>query len=321
MLITDIKNLVRDEFKTVDKLIYSYLNSEVILINDIIHHVIQSGGKRLRPLVLLLCAKACGYEGSDHTQLAAIIEFLHTASLLHDDVIDNSNLRRGKNTANVKWGNSHAILVGDYLYSRIFELLVKLENNEIMNIFAKTSNVIAEGEILQLMNHKNIQITEDAYLKIISCKTASLFSAASVMGAVLTQQKNLFIPLKNFGFHLGMSFQLIDDILDYEGSNELLGKPHGHDLNEGKITLPLIYLLKTVGSFEKRKIIDILESSNVNKFKIIQELIFKNNALDHAFHLVNYHTEKALEALDYMPFNKFTEGAISLANYAKHRSF
>lgn len=240
----DIRLLVKMELEKVNELILSNLFSDVDLIQQICRYIINSGGKRLRPSLTLLCAKAFGYQGEAHIILATIVELIHTATLLHDDVIDNSSLRRGGKTANFIWGNQTSILVGDFLYSRALQLVLKVENTEVMRLLADTTNTIAEGEVLQLIHRKDLDTSEEYYLKIIHSKTAVLFGAASEFGAIIakrsvSEQKAMY----HYGLHLGMAFQMVDDWLDYSASSKVIGKNIGDDLAEGKLTLPLIYAM------------------------------------------------------------------------------
>src|SRR5690606_25993941 len=235
---------VKDEFEAVNQRILTELHSEVPLVENIGHYLIDAGGKRLRPLLVLLSAKACGYSGDRHVTLAAIIEFIHTATLLHDDVVDTSDLRRGRLTANARWGNAPSVLVGDFLYSRAFQMMVALGNMEIMHILADTTNAISEGEVQQLVNAGNDQTSEQDYLQVIDKKTAKLFEAAALCGAVIAASSpRIASAMASYGHHIGMAFQLVDDALDYSSSSEELGKNIGDDLAEGKPTLPLIHVL------------------------------------------------------------------------------
>ncbi|WP_278802969.1 polyprenyl synthetase family protein, partial [Marinobacter nauticus] len=239
-----IYDTVADDFSRVNDLIIKRLASDVPLVEKIAQYIIESGGKRLRPLLVLLASQAAGYQKDDHLKLAAVIEFLHTATLLHDDVVDTSDMRRGRSTANAKWGNAPSVLVGDFLYARAFEMMVELQSLPIMNVLSHATAVIAEGEVMQLMNVKNPDLSEDQYMVVIHNKTAMLFEAASHTGALLAgasaEQEN---ALKDYGKHLGLAFQLVDDVLDYQGDAETMGKNVGDDLAEGKTTLPLIYAM------------------------------------------------------------------------------
>ena len=241
----DFFQSVVDDFSAVDELIKKSLTSNIPLVEQISGYLIEAGGKRLRPLLVLLCARACGYEGRDHIKLAAVIEFLHTAMLLHDDVVDASDLRRGRKTVNAAWGNPASVLVGDFLHSRAFEMMVEIGDLRVMEILSSATNTIAEGEVQQLANVRNPDLTEQSYLQVISRKTAMLFQAASHTGAVLAgADQKTESALRDYGLHLGLAFQLIDDLLDYEGNAMDLGKNVGDDLAEGKVTLPLIVAMR-----------------------------------------------------------------------------
>ena len=240
-----IRDLISEDFQSVNRLIQTSLSSEVVLIDQLSHYIISSGGKRLRPILVLLSAKTAGYTGKNHIDMAAIIEFIHTATLLHDDVVDASELRRGRETANAIWGNEASVLVGDFLYSRAFQMMVNVNNMRVMQILSDATNTIAEGEVMQLLHCHDPDITEAQYKRVIYCKTAKLFEAGCQLGAVLSgvdaKTEQLYI---DFGKHLGNAFQIIDDSLDYTGNTEEIGKNIGDDLAEGKPTLPLIYAMQ-----------------------------------------------------------------------------
>lgn len=244
-MLYSIFETVREDFDAVDALIIESLNSDIPLVEEIAAYLIKAGGKRLRPLLVLLAARASNYQGSDHIKLAVIIEFLHTAMLLHDDVVDNSSLRRGRATANATWGNAASVLVGDFLHSRAFEMMVEIGNLNVMALLSKATNGIAEGEVQQLMYLRNPEITEATYHEVIYRKTALLFEVAAHSGAVLAEAPEpIASALNHFGKHLGIAFQLMDDLLDYDGTTCELGKNIGDDLAEGKMTLPLIVALR-----------------------------------------------------------------------------
>ena len=281
-----ILDTVTNDFEQVNKLIIEQLSSDVPLVEKIAHYIVDSGGKRMRPLLVLLTYNAlfsnnASEQGnSEKIKLAAIIEFLHTATLLHDDVVDTSDLRRGKATANAKWGNAPSVLVGDFLYSRAFQMMVQINSMPIMNILSDATNVIAEGEVFQLMNCKNPDVTEENYMDVIKSKTAMLFQAASHSGAVLANaSKEQEIALRNYGLHLGLAFQLIDDVLDYSGSAEDMGKNVGDDLAEGKPTLPLIYAMKH-GSEEQALLIrNAIRKGGLEDLSLIKEAVQNTGCL------------------------------------------
>ncbi|PCI38417.1 MAG: octaprenyl diphosphate synthase [Thiotrichales bacterium] len=323
MQLDTIKSLVIDDFVAVDQLISSNLHSEVSLINDVVSHLNSANGKRIRPLVVLLCAQIWGYQGHDQHKLAAIIEFIHTATLLHDDVIDESTLRRGQPTANATWGNSTAVLVGDFLYSRTFQLMVSLGNMQIMQILADASNIISQGEVMQLANTRNLQLSQEQYLKIIQYKTATLFEAAGNATALLTAgNQNQAANLAKYGLHLGMAFQLVDDILDYNGKTAgLLGKNIGDDLAEGKLTLPLIHTLEHGNSHAKELISAAINSrDNIHLTEIIK-LVNDSGAIAATKELAQAHVTKAIAALDGFANNSYLEAAVELARFTIQRIY
>ena len=262
--------VVKSAFEEVNGIIVNRLNSEVDLVENIGQYIIDGGGKRMRPLLVILSAKVSGYKGSDHLHLAAIIEFIHTATLLHDDVVDTSDLRRGKATANTKFGNAPSVLVGDFLYSRAFQMLVGVGNLDVMQTIADTTNAISEGEVQQLANARNSNISEDVYKKVIFKKTAILFDTAAKIGAIIAESQTGHIEsLSNYGRNIGMAFQLMDDVLDYNGDSENLGKNIGDDLAEGKMTLPLIYAMKNGKNSQKLVIQEAIKNTNVCDLKNI----------------------------------------------------
>ncbi len=240
-----IRSAVEEDFQRVDQYIIEQLHSSVPLVENIGHYIVDAGGKRLRPILVLLAARCCDIQNQQHIPLAAVIEFIHTATLLHDDVVDMSNLRRGRPTVNAQWNNPSSVLVGDFIYSRAFQILVKINDLSIMEIMADTTNTIAEGEVLQLISKNNPQPSQENYMRVIRNKTAILFQAAAQCGAkVANAPSEIETALKTYGMHLGIAFQLIDDVLDYDGDSEAMGKNIGDDLAEGKPTLPLIYAME-----------------------------------------------------------------------------
>ncbi|CAG7856373.1 partial octaprenyl-diphosphate synthase, partial [biofilm metagenome] len=269
-----IKRLTADDAKSVDKLIVKKLTSDVVLINQMGHYIVNNGGKRLRPMLLLLGAKALGEVEQHHLVLAAVIEFIHTATLLHDDVVDESDLRRGQQSANAVWGNAASVLVGDYLYSSAFEMMVSTNIMRVMEILSKTTTAIAEGEVLQLLNCNNPETSEAKYLEVISRKTAILFSAAMRLAAVVSKASTeVEDKLAQYGQHLGVAFQLIDDALDYKATKEELGKNLGDDLAEGKPTLPLIYAIKNSNPTDADVIINAIKNGDRDAFNNVYNIV------------------------------------------------
>ncbi len=293
-----IYDTVADDFSHVNDLIIQRLSSDVPLVEKIAQYIIESGGKRLRPLLVLLSSQAAGYSGNNHLKLAAVIEFLHTATLLHDDVVDTSDMRRGRSTANARWGNAPSVLVGDFLYARAFEMMVELESLPIMNVLSHATAVIAEGEVMQLMNVKNPDLTEEQYMKVIHNKTAMLFEAASHSGALLAgasepQEK----ALQNYGKHLGLAFQLVDDVLDYRGDAETMGKNVGDDLAEGKATLPLIHAMAN-GSDEERQLIrQAIRKGGLDDLSKIVAVVESSGALEYTMARARAEAAQAAECL------------------------
>lgn len=320
MLITNVKQVVSNDLNKVDKLIMSNLYSDIALVQDIGKHIIQSGGKRLRPLVVLISAKACGYRGEQQVTLAAVIEFIHTATLLHDDVVDSSMLRRGNATANNTWGNEAAVLVGDFLYSRAFQLMVTTQNVEILRIIANATNTIAEGEVLQLLHKHNPETTEKNYLHVIRCKTAKLFEAAAEVGAVLANTPpHIQQALAQYGLHMGTAYQLIDDLLDYQSNNKAFGKILGNDLAEGKPTMPLIYLFQH-GSAEQRTLItESINNPDCSKLHEIQNAIINSGALEYTLAFAKREANLAKQAIAELETSEHKTTALELADFVVNR--
>ena len=316
-----IKQLTSSEAIAVDELILNELSSDVVLINQIGHYIVGSGGKRLRPMLLLLAAKALGYTGKSHLILAAVIEFIHTATLLHDDVVDESELRRGKESANAVWGNAASVLVGDYLYSSAFEMMVRTNNMRVMEILSKTTTAIAEGEVLQLLNCNNPETTEQKYLEVISRKTAILFSAATRLGAVLAGATTDFEEnLARYGQHLGIAFQLIDDALDYKSTQEELGKNLGDDLAEGKPTLPLIYAIQQANDSEVNIVKNAIKDGNRDAFNEVYAIVKSTNAITYTEQRANEEAQKAIDSLAAVPESEFKQAMIMLAKFSVQRN-
>ena len=266
---TEIQVLMKSELDLMNKILVDRLDSNVNLINQMSHYIINSGGKRIRPLLLLICAKATEYEGDYHYSMAVVIELIHTATLLHDDVVDQSKTRRGHETANELWGNAPSVLVGDFLYSRAFEIMVEPNSMSIMKILSKATNQISEGEVLQLLNIKNAKVTQTEYFKVIERKTACLFKAACQIAGILSKSDQQTInALGSFGMHLGNAFQIIDDTLDYESDSSIIGKEIGDDLSEGKVTLPMIYALEKTKKVENKILTDAINNADASNSSI-----------------------------------------------------
>jgi octaprenyl-diphosphate synthase len=317
-----IKRLTADEAKAVDSLIIKQLSSDVLLINQMGHYIVNNGGKRLRPMLLLLAAKALGEINHNHLVLAAVIEFIHTATLLHDDVVDESDLRRGQQSANAVWGNAASVLVGDYLYSSAFEMMVRTNIMRVMEILSKTTTAIAEGEVLQLLNCNNPETTEEKYLEVISRKTAILFSAATRLAAVVSNSNTeIEEKLSQYGQHLGIAFQLIDDALDYKSNKEELGKNLGDDLAEGKPTLPLIYAIKNSTPSEANLIVDAIKNGNRDAFNDVYAIVKSTKAIEYTEHRANDEAQKAMAALDVLPESDYKQALMALASFSVQRSY
>ena len=276
-----LQTLIKNDLDNVNQVIRQELYSEVVLIRQISEYIINSGGKRLRPILLLLVANALNYQGNQHYALAAVIEFIHTATLLHDDVVDESDLRRSKPTANAVFGNAASVLVGDFLYSRSFQMMVKTNNMAVMKVLSQATNIISEGEVLQLLNCHNADVDEERYMKVIHYKTAKLFQASAEIAAILgTQDTAIIKAFADYGMYLGTAFQLIDDVLDYSGDEDETGKHLGDDLAEGKPTLPLIYVMQN-GTPEQANIVkNAIENGGREVFAQVLEVIKNSNALE-----------------------------------------
>ena len=317
-----VKGLAAGDMQRVDTLIRTRLSSDVVLINQIADHIIASGGKRLRPMLHVLAANAAGYRGDQHIKLAAVIEFIHTSTLLHDDVVDESDLRRGRKTANALWGNAASVLVGDFLYSRSFQLMVELDDMRIMRILADTTNTIAEGEVLQLLNIGNADVDEAAYLAVIERKTAVLFAAATELGALLGGlPADQVAALRRYGMELGYAFQIADDLLDYVSDADTLGKNIGDDLAEGKPTLPLIYALQNADEEQKRSLRHAIEHGGLDSLDRIIAAIRDSGALERTHARAVMHADAARDALRVLPDSPWRDAMATLADYSVQRSF
>lgn len=322
MDIQSIYSLIEDDMSAVDSMIQSRLQSDVVLINQLGHYIINSGGKRLRPALAILCSRACGYKGGEHINLATIIEFIHTATLLHDDIVDNSDMRRGRETANNLWGNEASVLVGDFLYTRSFEMMVEMESMRLMKILSHTTNVIAEGEVLQLLNCNDADTSEESYLEVIHHKTAKLFEAAGLLGAVISQASpEVEQAMSDYAMHLGSAFQLVDDLLDYSESSETIGKNIGDDLAEGKPTLPLIYAMKHGSEAQASVIRTAIEEGQRDKIVEIITIIEQTGAIDYTARAAQNEVQQAISVLSILEDSPYKEALISLANFSVSRSF
>jgi octaprenyl-diphosphate synthase len=315
-----LRELVADDWAAVNRLIVKRLGSDVALVNQVAHHIVHGGGKRLRPLTVLLASKAAGYTGTAHVPAAAIVEFIHTATLLHDDVVDASGLRRGQETANALFGNQASVLVGDFLYSRSFQIMVEIGEMRILDVLAEATNTIAEGEVLQLMNCNNPNVTEHDYMEVIYRKTAKLFEAGTRIGAILAGASDTEEQaLVTYGRHLGRAFQLVDDALDYNATTAELGKNIGDDLAEGKPTLPLIYALKHGSAAEKHMIREAIETGGTRNLTSIQLAIEASGGLRYTTDRARYEASLAAEALTELPDGAFRNALASLAQFAVQR--
>jgi len=317
-----VQSLLKSESTAVDQLILHRLSSDVVLINQLGTYIINSGGKRLRPMIVLLSALAGGYQGDKHILLAAVIEFIHTATLLHDDVVDSSDMRRGKATANDIWGNDASVLVGDFLYSRAFEMMVEAGNMHIMDILSHTTNNIAEGEVMQLLNINDPDISEQRYDAVIRAKTAILFEAAARVGSVIADQNDeVEQALANYGQHLGVAFQLVDDLLDYSSSSEALGKNVGDDLSEGKPTLPLIHAMQYAASSDRDLLSAAIRSGGLEKINEVIAIIESTGSLAYTSQRASAEAEKAKQALSPLPQSAYKDAMMILADFSVQRAY
>lgn len=322
MQLKPILQSITAEMHAVDDLIRARLTSDVVLINQLADYIINSGGKRLRPAVVLLAARANGYEGSQHLLLSAVIEFIHTATLLHDDVVDESLMRRGNNTANAIWGNSASVLTGDFLYSRAFQMMVELERMPVMQILADATNRIAEGEVLQLMNCHNPDVTEDQYLLVTERKTASLFAAGCRLGAAIADAPAAHQEaMRIYGHHLGIAFQVVDDALDYGTDSAVLGKNIGDDLAEGKTTLPLIRAMQKGTPEQVNNIRAAIQSGGAEHLDCVNKVIESTQAMAYTFARADTEAQAAVAALDVMPDSQYKVALTQLAEFSVRRSF
>ncbi|MEO8344321.1 MAG: polyprenyl synthetase family protein [Betaproteobacteria bacterium] len=322
MIIDFLQPTIGADMAAVDRVMRASLKSEVVLIRQVAEYIVAGGGKRLRPALLLLTAGATGYQGQDHHALAAVIEMIHTATLLHDDVVDESDLRRGHATANAQFGNAASVLVGDFLYSRAFQMMVGQGRMRVLQILSEATNVIAEGEVLQLMNAGNTDLNEVAYIEVIQRKTAKLFEASARLGAVLgeacAEREN---ALADYGMHLGTAFQLVDDILDYSGTAESIGKNLGDDLAEGKMTLPLIRAMSTGNADDAALIRHAIAGGGLTDFAPVVAALKRTGALTYAKECAEREVRLAALSLDGLPDSAYRQNLLELTTFAAQRTY
>ena len=315
-----IQDLIAEDMEGVNQAIRQYLHSDVALISEMANYIINSGGKRMRPILAVLCARACGYSGKQHYLVAAIIEFIHTATLLHDDVVDESSLRRGNQTANAIWGNETTVLVGDFVFSRAFEMMVDVGEMRVMEILATASNTIAEGEVMQLLNCNDPETTEERYMMVIQSKTAKLFEAACQLGAILAGQNTIIEQACSaYGMHIGTAFQIKDDLLDYQASPEDMGKNMGDDLAEGKPTLPLIYALKNSDEKTAALIRKAIMNGGKENMDEILEAINSTNAISYTENIANQQAQYAKQKIECLVENDYKQALIDIVDFSLSR--
>ncbi|MCK6405638.1 MAG: octaprenyl diphosphate synthase [Rhodocyclaceae bacterium] len=322
MSLEKLHSLIGTDMQSVDAVIRQRLHSEVVLVRQVAEYIIQSGGKRLRPALVLLSAGALAYRGRFHHDLAAVVEFIHTATLLHDDVVDESALRRGRETANAMFGNAASVLVGDFLYSRAFQMMVAVDDMRVMQVLSDATNIIAEGEVLQLMNCHDADVDEARYLQVIRYKTAKLFEAAAQLGAIIggasPEQEQ---GLAAYGMHLGTAFQIIDDVLDYSGAEAETGKHVGDDLAEGKPTLPLIHVMQRGRPEQAALVRSAIEQGGRDAFADVLVAVRESGALDRARRVAEAESALAAEAIACLPASQYKESLLELSAFAVTRSF
>ena len=322
MEFSSIRELIEDDLKATDALILDRLRSDVVLINQVGHYIVNSGGKRLRPMIVLLAARAMGYEGTSHIDLAAIVEFIHTATLLHDDVVDDSDQRRNRDTANAVWGNAASVLVGDFLYSRSFEMMVAVDAMRIMEVLSHATNRIAEGEVLQLLNCNDPDTDESRYREVILRKTATLFEAGARLGAIVSDSDpETEAGLAAYGLHLGMAFQMIDDALDYGSSGQDIGKNLGDDLAEGKPTLPLIRAIELSEPGTRDMLRAVIETGGCDRIDDVIQAIESTDAIAYTARLAADEAAQAKAALGVLPESAFRKALAAVADFSVSRSF
>jgi octaprenyl-diphosphate synthase len=316
-----IQTLTATDMAKVDETILAQLNSDVSLINQLGFYIVSGGGKRIRPLLAILAARSLGYEGTSHTTAAAFIEFIHTATLLHDDVVDESDMRRGKATANAAFGNAASVLVGDFIYTRSFQMMTALGSLKILDLMSNAVNVIAEGEVLQLMNCNDPDTSEESYMQVIYSKTARLFEAATQVGAILCEApKEIETALQDYGRYLGTAFQLIDDVMDYTSDGDEMGKNVGDDLAEGKPTLPLLYAMRHGNDLQREMIREAIEKANgMERLTEILQAMEETGSLEYTRQKALQEADKAIKALKILPESEYKQALIALSHLAVHR--
>ena len=312
--------LIAKDMQAVDAVIRERLHSDVVLVRQVAEYIVQSGGKRMRPALVLLVAGAFGYQGRHHHELAAVVEFIHTATLLHDDVVDESSLRRGRDTANALFGNAASVLVGDFLYSRAFQMMVNVGDMRVMEVLSDATNIIAEGEVLQLMNVHDADVEIDGYLRVIRYKTAKLFEAASRLGALLGgANAEVEAAMAAYGMHLGTAFQLVDDVLDYSGEQDEIGKSLGDDLAEGKPTLPLIHVIQNGTAEQAACVRRAIETGGRDEFDAVLAAVRETGALEETRRYAEAESAAAQKALECLPASQYKESLIELSSFAVAR--
>ncbi|KDD80862.1 octaprenyl diphosphate synthase [Glaesserella parasuis] len=318
-----ILTLVKADMQAVDQAILAQINSEVVLINQLGHYIISGGGKRIRPLIAVLAANAVGYKGQEHITCAAFVEFIHTATLLHDDVVDESDMRRGRETANARFGNAASVLVGDFIYTRAFQMMASLRSLDVLQVMSDATNVIAEGEVQQLMNVNNPETTEANYMQVIYSKTARLFEAASQCSAIVSgADQATVIAMRDYGRYLGTAFQLVDDILDYSANAEQLGKNIGDDLAEGKPTLPLLHAMRSGNRQQAALIREAIEQGGKREaLDEILAIMAEHKSLDYTMERAKQEAQKAVDAIAILPESEYKQALISLAYLSVDRSY
>lgn len=321
--IEQISNLAQADMQAVDQAILAQLNSDVVLINQLGHYIISGGGKRIRPLIAVLTANAIGYKGQEHITCAAFVEFIHTATLLHDDVVDESDMRRGRETANARFGNAASVLVGDFIYTRAFQMMASLRSLDVLQVMSDATNVIAEGEVQQLMNVNDPETTEANYMQVIYSKTARLFEAASQCSAIVSgADQATVIAMRDYGRYLGTAFQLVDDILDYSANAEQLGKNIGDDLAEGKPTLPLLHAMRSGNPQQAALIREAIEQGGKREaLDEILAIMAEHKSLDYTMERAKQEAQKAVDALAILPESEYKQALISLAYLSVDRSY